>query len=101
AVDQRRFPAAKKLHSHHIHSRRVRNAAVVPDVALAIHRRHLEPGIVGTETGCPDDGADRTAGEIESERWRILHARWRKTARSFDLIVESVFTRPGVDGVEQ
>src|SRR5258705_6804053 len=71
------------------------------DVAFAIDHRHVQPRIVRAKTGPPDDGADRTAGEIQSQ-WRgIFHVRRRKAARSFDLAVEAVFARPGVDGIEQ
>lgn len=43
AVDKSRFAAAKELHTHQIHARRLGNASIVADLAFAIEHRHMEP----------------------------------------------------------
>ena len=55
AVDQRRLAAAQKLHPHEVHAWMLGNPAIVTDLALAIENRHIEPGIVRTIAGGPND----------------------------------------------
>ena len=84
AVDQRGFPAPQELQPHQIQARAIGDAAVVADHALAVEHRQLEPRIVRTVAGRPDDRLDRPAGEVEAERRRVLDPRGRQAMRRLD-----------------
>ena len=53
---------------------RIDHAAVVPQMALAIDHRDVEPAVVRAKPGRPDDGANLAAREIEIEPRRCRRA---------------------------
>ena len=97
AVDQRRLAAPQELHAHQVQARRVGDAAVVADQALAVEHRHVEPRVVRPVAGGPDDRLDLAGGEIDAERRRRLDPRGRQAVRRLDRAVEAVVARPVVD----
>ena len=46
---------------------------------LRSKHRHVEPRVVGAESGRPDDGPDLAAREIDAERRRCVDARWARS----------------------
>ena len=58
AVDQRGIRRRRNCIPIEIQARRINQAAVVPDQALAVQHRHVEPRIVRMVAGGPDDGPD-------------------------------------------
>src|SRR5262245_15369063 len=101
AVDQRGFAAPQELHPHEVDAGRTDNAAVVRDVALTIENRQLQPGIVWSVTGGPNDRLDAALNEVHAERGRLLDAGRRQTIRRADRSIETVRVRPFVDQLEQ
>ena len=67
AVDEGRLAAPEHRQSDRIQPGRIDDAAVVPQVALAIDDRHVEPAVVGAKAGRPDDRPDLAAREVEIE----------------------------------
>ena len=101
AVDEGRLPAPQKRQAHEVHAGGLDDAAIVTDMALAVDYRHVKPGIVGTEAGCPEDGRDPGAGDVDSELRRSFDFRRLDAMRWLHLAVESVRGRPFVDPVEE
>ena len=68
AVDEGRLAAPEKGQSDGIQAWRIDNSAIMPQLALGIHDRNIEPAIVGAKPGRPDDGTDLATpeGEIKS-----------------------------------
>src|SRR5262245_17082102 len=84
-IDQTRLATPEEWNAQEIHPRGFRDASIVPDAALSIEHRHVQPGVVGTEARSPDDGSNLPAakidpqgrrafdpGRLESVRWRGL-----------------------------
>jgi hypothetical protein len=64
-VDEARFPAPQKRQAHHVQAWRFHHdAAIVADVALQVDYRYVQPGIVGAESGRPDDPPDPRTTQI-------------------------------------
>src|SRR5262245_8247330 len=101
AVDQPGLAEPQKLHPHEVDAGRTDDAAVVRDVALAVENRQLQPGIIWSVAGGPDDRLDAALDEVHAERWRLLHASRRQTIRRVDRSIEAVRVRPFVDQLEQ
>src|SRR4051812_920046 len=73
AVDEAGLAPAENRQSNRIEARRVDDAAVVAQVSLPVEDRHVEPAVIGTESGRPDDRADLPALQVEIEpgfAWR-------------------------------
>src|ERR1700734_1099637 len=88
-VDEARFPAPQKRQAHHVQARRFRHdAAIVADVALQVDYRYVQPGVVGAESGRPDDRPDPRATQIHPERWRCLDARRLGAMRGIDRVAD-------------
>jgi membrane-bound lytic murein transglycosylase MltF len=68
AVDKTRLSASKERHAHQIHARGIDDTAIVANTALTVEDRHVQPRVVGAESGGPDDGLDLTAIQIHRER---------------------------------
>ena len=69
AVDETRLAAPEERYAHQVHPGGLDDASVVADTALAVEHQHVEPRVVGTESGRPDDGSDLTVFEVDAE-WR-------------------------------
>jgi len=61
----------------------------------------LQPRVVRTVAGGPNDRPDRAAGEVEAERRVVLDMGSRRAIRGPDRRVQAVVARPFVDEVEQ
>ena len=57
--------AAHKRQAKDVQSRYVDDTAVVLDLPLAVEDIDVEPAVIGTETGCPDNRFDVGLVEIE------------------------------------
>jgi len=68
AIDQRRLPAPQELLAHQVHARRINDPAFMPDAALAIEDGDVEPGVIGSIAGRPDDGPDLATPELERQQ---------------------------------
>jgi hypothetical protein len=78
-----------------------RYAAFVPQMALAIHDRHLEPVIVGMKSRCPDDRSDLAALQIQIEVRGLGHPRGLEALDWPDVEMLPARDRPLVERVEQ
>src|SRR5262245_50907658 len=69
--------------------------------ALAVEDRHVEPCVVGTITGGPDDRLDLAGCNVQSE-WRgVLDPGGRQSMRRLNLAIKAVITGPRINGVQQ
>jgi hypothetical protein len=66
AVDEARLAAPQERQSHHVHPRRVDDAAIVAQPALAIEDGDVEPRVIRPEAGGPDDRPDLSPAQIEA-----------------------------------
>ena len=80
---------------------RLDDAAVVPQVALLVEHRHVEPAVVRTKAGRPDDRPDLAAAQIELQPRRRRHAGRLEALGRADVGVAAVRARPLVERVEQ
>src|SRR5262252_2537638 len=86
ADDERRLAPPQHRQSYRVHPGGVRHhTAVVAQLALAGEDRHLEPAIVRTKSGRPDDRADLAVSQIERQARRFGCLSRLETLRSADL----------------
>src|SRR5215210_4664897 len=57
AVDETRLAPTQERYTHQIETRDIDHTPVMTDLTFAIDRGDLEPRIVGTKSGCPNDGS--------------------------------------------
>ena len=67
AVDERGLASPEDGQPDGIQPRRVDHSSIVPQVALAIDHRHVEPAVVGAKPGCPENGPDRATPEVKMQ----------------------------------
>ena len=67
AMNESRLASPEDGQSDGIQTRRIDDSAIVPQVALAVNYRHIEPAVVRVKSGRPDDGTDLAAPEIETQ----------------------------------
>src|SRR6266567_9337529 len=70
AINETRFASAKDGQPQSIHPRCIDDASVVSQVTLAIDHRHVEPAILRTKTGRPQDRTDLAIPQVEAEPCR-------------------------------
>ena len=78
----------------------VDDAAVVPQVALAIEHGHVQPAVIGPRPRGPDNRTDFAALQIEAERRRGRQLGGREALRRADLGIACVIARPLVERVQ-
>src|SRR6185437_1631056 len=73
----------------------------MPQLAVVIEHRYLEPAVIGTKTRRPDNGADLAAAQIDRQALRRWRARWLKPLYGAALEVGTAAAMPRVEGIEQ
>ncbi len=102
AIDKARFAASQERHPHQVHPRRIDDdSPVMADTTFAVEHGHIEPGKVRAKPRRPEDGPDLATAQVDAERRRRLDTGGLEAMGRLDLIVQSVFAGPFVDGVEQ
>src|SRR4051812_42047400 len=91
AVDQAGLAPPEERHAHQIQSGRFNDTSIVADTTLVIEDRYMQPGVIGPEAGCPHDGFDAPAGQIEKQWRRFFDSSRVETLRRLDLVATNVF----------
>src|ERR1041384_2554954 len=69
AADVTRPASPQQVTAEHVHAGcSLYDTAVVADPAAAIEHWQLQPGVVRVIAGCPDDGLDTTATQVDGQR---------------------------------
>ena len=68
AMDEARLAAAQHRQAQYIQSRSVDDAAIVPQVTLAVEHGYVEQTVIGAKPGRPDDCSNTGACQVEHQR---------------------------------
>ena len=66
-MNETRLAPAKDGQPQSVHPRCIDDASVVSQVTLVIDHRHVEPAILRTKAGRPQDRADLAIPQVETE----------------------------------
>src|SRR6516165_7295022 len=98
-IDQCRFSTAQERSAYQIHASGRNDPTIMTDHSFTIENRQLEPGIIGTVAGGPDDCLNLSAGEVQTERRSFLYMGGRQPVGRLGRVVQTVRVRPLVDEV--
>src|ERR1700722_15513210 len=101
AVDERGLAPPQHGKPERVQSRAVDDTAVVPQLALRVEHRDVEPPVAGAEARRPDDRRDLAAAQVELERGRGGHQSRCEALWGVELGVTPAGERPLVEAVEQ
>src|SRR5216683_954171 len=101
AMDEGRLASPEDGQSDGIQPWHIDNAAIVPQVAFTIDHRNIEPAVVRPKSGCPDDGSDLAAPQVEIEPRRGGRAGWLEPLRRADVGVARVAAPPVIERVQE
>ena len=69
AIDEARLAGALKVETERVEAGRVRDPAVVNDLASHVQHRHLQPWVLPSVAGGPKHGRDSGVTEVELGGW--------------------------------
>ena len=102
AVDEARFATPQHVQPDPIQAGSFRDhSRVVSQTSFSIENAGVEPRIVGTKAGRPDDRRDPAIPQIQAEGWRLLDSGRGESMRCLDLTFHPVLQHPVVDSAEE